>query len=107
MLLAENRPQIVRKFFETLRTFLGVKDLTTTAYHPQANGQAERYNKIIVPRLRHHVAEHQRNWDLFVQPLTYAYNTQVPHPTGMTSLVLYFHTNHPDYYISYIDGTAS
>lgn len=33
-LSADNAPQIVSKFFATLRGFFGLKHVTTTAYHP-------------------------------------------------------------------------
>ena len=39
-------------------------------------------------RLRHYVSEHQDNWDQFVQPLTYAYNSQVHASTGVTPFSL-------------------
>lgn len=48
--------QFVAKLFESVRVFLGVKQLTTTAYHPKINGQSECYNKTIVVRLSHYVA---------------------------------------------------
>ncbi|CDF39905.1 unnamed protein product [Chondrus crispus] len=56
----------------------------TTAYHPQTNGQTERFNRTLVQRLRHYVAEHQRDWDEYIQPLTFAYNTQVHRSTETT-----------------------
>ena len=89
-LLTDNGPQFVAKFFAAICLLLGVKQHTITAYHPQTNGQVERYNKTLVSRLRHYVADHQRNWDEFVQPLTYAYNIQVHKSTGTSpfSLVL-------------------
>jgi len=71
-ILSDNGKQFVSKFFAALCAFLGAKLTTTTAYHPQCNGQTERYNKTIIARLRHYVDEHQSDWDEFVQPLTYA-----------------------------------
>lgn len=38
---------------------LGINHLTATAYHTQTNRQADRFNKTLVERLRHYVAEHQ------------------------------------------------
>lgn len=88
-LLTDNRPQFVNNLFDSLWTFLGVININTTAYHPQINGQTERNNKAIATR-RCHYAEHQRDWDLFVQLLTFAYNTQDHCTTEKTpsSLVL-------------------
>lgn len=71
-------------------THLCTKQSTKTAYHLLTNGQVKRNNKTILTRLRHHVADHQRDWDLFVQPLSYVYNTQLHRSTNTTefSLVL-------------------
>lgn len=54
--LTDIGPQIVAMFLASICAFLGIKKLTSTSYHPQTNGQTERYNKEIVPRLRHCVA---------------------------------------------------
>lgn len=87
-LLTDNGPQFIAKFFEAVCLILQVKHVTTTAYHPQANGQAERYNQTLCHRLR--VFKETASWDRLVQPLTYAYNNQVHKTTGLTpfSLVL-------------------
>ena len=67
---------------------MGIKHLTTTAYHPATNGQTERYNKTIVSRLRHYVNENQADWDDYLQPLTYAYNLQVHRSTRVSPFAL-------------------
>lgn len=87
-LLSDYGPQFVSKFFGAICGFLGVKQLTTTAYHPQTNGQTELYKKVIVSRLRHYIDENQSDWDKYVQPLTYAYNTQTHRSTKVTPLSL-------------------
>lgn len=68
--------QFLSKFFGSLCTYIKTKHMKTTEYNSQTNRQVERYDKTIVACLRHYVATHRRDWDLFVQPLTYAYNTQ-------------------------------
>lgn len=70
-ILINNEVQFVSKLFRTLHLFLGVKKLTTTVYHPQTNGEVERYSRPLVARLRHSVPEHQQDWDTYVQSLTY------------------------------------
>lgn len=96
-LLSDNGSQLTRKLFAALCDFLGTDLRTTTAYHPQTNGQMERYNKTIIARLRHYVSEHKSDWDKFVQPLTYAYNSKVNRSVGMTtfSLVLSLYSPSP------------
>lgn len=93
-LLSDNGPRLSSKLFSELCSFLFTDLKTTTAHHPQVNGQTERYSKIIFTRLRHYVNEHQSNWDALFQPLTYAYNNHVYSSTGTTpfSLVLSRHS---------------
>lgn len=69
-LLTDSGLQFLSKFFNALCGFLGVRQLTITAYRPQRNDQTERYNKTIVAKLHQHVNERKFNWELFVQSLT-------------------------------------
>lgn len=87
-LLTDNGPQFDSKFFAAICVRLGLKHLTMTAYHLQTNGQVKRFNQTIAGRLRQYVAEHQTDWDLYVQPLTYAHNAQVHKSTCTTPFSL-------------------
>lgn len=42
--LSNNGPQLVSKVFSSTGAYLGLINLTSTAYHPQTNGKVERYN---------------------------------------------------------------
>jgi len=44
-------------FLIAVMKMLGIETVRTTAYHPQTNGQVERYNRTMATQLRHHVAE--------------------------------------------------
>ncbi|CAN8062790.1 unnamed protein product [Agarophyton chilense] len=81
-LLMDNGSQFVSKFFSQVCATLGIKYVTTTAYHPQTNDQAERFKCTLLNRLAHYVSEHQLDWDHYIGPLVYAYNTQVHASTG-------------------------
>lgn len=94
-LLTDNGLQFVAKFFAAICLYMGLNQVTTTAYHPQTNGQTERYNKTIVARLRHYVAEHQSDWDVYVQPLTYDYHSQVHSSKKTTPFSLTLTRNPP------------
>lgn len=59
------RPTVREQNVSRHYSFLWVNLLPTTEYHLKTNGQAEHYNKPIVPRLHHYVTERQREWDLF------------------------------------------
>lgn len=87
--VTDNGPQFTSKFFAALCTQLGIKAMTTTEYHPQANGQVERFNRTIASRQQHYVAEHRCDWDAFVLPLTYVYNSQVHRATKLPPCSLF------------------
>lgn len=80
------------KYFETLCTFLGVEHFRITAYIPQTNGQVDPVYKTIVTRLCHYVPTHQRDWDLFIQPLMYLCSTQALRTTRMTPFSLWINS---------------
>lgn len=56
-------------------------NLFTTTYHPQCNGQTKRSNRAILQALRHYIADHPKDWNLYSDILDYAYNTQVHRAT--------------------------
>ena len=49
-----------------------------TTYDPQTNKKLERYNRTILAVLRTYVTDGPKDWDLYTDALTYAYNNQ-PH----------------------------
>lgn len=80
--LTDNGVQFTCKLFARLCIMLGVNDQTTTAYHPQTNGQEEQYIRAIVTRLGHYFAESQKHSFKNLQPLSFAYNTKVHKSTN-------------------------
>lgn len=79
--LSDNGKQFTARFFQNVCRILGVSNLFTTTYHPQCNGQVERFHRTIIAALRHYVSDHPKEWDLFTDALTYAYNTQIHRAT--------------------------
>jgi transposase InsO family protein len=88
LLLSDNGTQFNSKFFQACCQILGIHQKFTTAYHPQCNGQVERFNRTILSQIRKYIGEHQNDWDLFNGALTYAYNTQKHTSTGCTPFEL-------------------
>ena len=56
----------------------------TTAYHPQANGKAERTNQELKQYLRKYANHRQDNWLELVPLAEYAYNTTKTQGTDFT-----------------------
>ena len=75
-----NSPQ---GFFLAVCKLLRVESVFTTAYHPQANGPVERFNRTLVSSLQQYLADNQRDWDQFTDALTYGYKCTVNRMIGM------------------------
>ena len=87
-LLSDNGTQFTARFFQNICRILGIRNVFTTTYHPQANGQGERFNRTLTSTLRKYVGEHPNDWDVFSDAVTYAYNTQVHRTTNIAPFEL-------------------
>ena len=88
VLLSDNGSQFTAALFKTVCTELGIKQVFTTTYHPQTNGQAEKFNRTILAGIRAFRAENPRRWPQLIHMLTYAYNTQIHSSTGVAPFQL-------------------
>jgi transposase InsO family protein len=82
ILLSDNGTQFTSRTMLALCRHYGIRQVFTNPYHPQTNGQVERFNKTLAAQLRANVAEDQTIWDQFTSSVTYAYNSQVNSSTG-------------------------
>ena len=82
-LIADNGKQFTSEFFLDVCRILNVHNAFTTTYHPQTNGQVERFNRTIMSAVRSYVNERPRDSDLYTSSITYAYNTK---PQSSTSI---------------------
>lgn len=80
--LTDNARELKKGYMAEFNRIIGCKSVTTSTYHPQTNGQTERFNRTILAALRTYVGENVTNWDMSAQTLTFAYNTQVHSSTG-------------------------
>ncbi|CAF4992327.1 unnamed protein product, partial [Rotaria socialis] len=56
---------------------LGVTHLYSTVYHPQTNGQIERFNATMDGKIAALCNERRTNWDEVLQYVTFNYNTSI------------------------------
>ena len=82
--LSDRGAQFTSRLFKRMAKLLGVKSLMTTAYHPQTNGQVERFNRLIATALTAFVNETQTDWDDFLEFIAFAYRTSVCESIGDT-----------------------
>ncbi|CDF38512.1 unnamed protein product [Chondrus crispus] len=87
-LLSDNGTQFTARFFQNVCRILGIRNVFTNTYHPQANGQVEGFNRTLTSALRKYVGEHPKDWDLFSDAVTLSYNTQVHRTTNITPFEL-------------------
>ena len=104
--LSDKGPHFNAKFFHSTCRVLGITNMYTSAYHPQTNGQVERYNRTIAAMLRNYVGEHQDDWDVYMGPLTYAYNSHVHRTTGTTPFELVLSRPPPEFSLRRADGDS-
>ena len=69
---------------------LGIERTRTTAYHPQENGQVERFNRTVEAMLAKMVGEHHSDWDKHLQKALFAYRTSLHESTGYSPYFVNF-----------------
>jgi len=82
-ILSDRGLQFMSNFFIAVTITLGIETVRTTAYHPQTNGQVERYNRTMATQLRQYVADGPSRWDELLPEITMAYNSQPHLSTGI------------------------
>lgn len=76
------------QFFKSLCEHLGISLTLTFSYHPRANGQVERLNRVIEEALRHFVSPAHDDWDSFIPHVEFSMNSSHNQSTGCTPFQL-------------------
>ena len=66
--LTDNGSQFESKFLRETCQVLGVRNAFTSTYHPQTNGQTERFNRTLTAMLRCYVDDNPQDWDRYARP---------------------------------------
>jgi len=74
---SDRGPQFVADFTHELYRLLRIKLATSTAYHPQMDGQTEHVNQEMEQFLHLFVNEHQDDWDKLLPLGEFAYNNHI------------------------------
>ena len=86
--VSDRGPQFVAEFIKELYRMLGIEGATSTAYHPQTDGQTERVNQELEQYLQLFISERQDNWHELLPLAEFAYNNHVHSSTQYTPFYL-------------------
>ena len=94
-LLSDRGSQFLSELVTELNKYLGVQKLNTSSYHPQTDGEVERFNATLMEQLACRTSIVQDDWDLYVHVAQSAYNTSIHEATGDTPHFLLFGRDAP------------
>ena len=84
----DNGPQLDSIVFRTFCLELNIKNLYSTPYHPQSNGQEEVTNKTLLSALKKRLEGAKEKWVDELPKVLWAYRTIFRWPTGATLFAL-------------------
>ena len=86
----EIRSNFESKLFKEMCSLLGMEKTRTTPFHPQGDGQVERFNATLKTILSKIIAVHNDDWDVHLPYAMMAYRSSVHESTGETPNMLMF-----------------
>jgi transposase InsO family protein len=82
--LLDRGSQFIAEFTHELYRILGIKPATSTAYHPQTDGQTKCFNQELEGYLRIFTNQHQDNWDGLLPSAEFTHNNHAHSSTQHT-----------------------
>ena len=76
--------------FKQVMKELGIKQLTSSGYHPQSQGALERYHLTLKTMLRAHCLEYPEDWDKGISFVVFATRDAPNESTGFTPFELVY-----------------
>ena len=92
-LLSDRGTNLLSHSMWDLCQMLGIKKLNTTAYHPECDGMAERFNRKLKSILRKHAVRFGKQWDRYLSGVLYSYRNTPHDSTGEKPSYLLFGTD--------------
>jgi transposase InsO family protein len=83
-------PEFNSDLFKQLERLTGIKGSNTTPYHPQGDGQAERFNRTLCNMLKCLPEVAKKDWKSHLPKLAFAYNSSINKTTGFSPFRLMF-----------------
>ncbi|KAE8690049.1 hypothetical protein F3Y22_tig00110929pilonHSYRG00045 [Hibiscus syriacus] len=80
--------RFIRKFWKGLFQLLGTQLNFSSSYHPQTDGQTERFNELLEEYLRHFIQANQKNWPPLLDLAQLCFNSQKSSSTNKSPFEL-------------------
>jgi transposase InsO family protein len=90
-LQSDQGKEFTNDLLERLNKRMVVDHTVTSPYYPQANGQVERLNRVLVDSLSIYCSEHLATWDEFLPSVLFSYRTAHHAVTGVTPFAMIHH----------------
>jgi len=87
-ILTDRGREFVNKLNEEMCNILKIKHLKTSGYHPKTNTYAEVCNKTIARYLSSFVTKSTLDWEKYLEPMNFSYNTSYHESLKMTPFFL-------------------
>ncbi|CAF0921788.1 unnamed protein product [Rotaria sordida] len=89
-IISDQGTSFKNQLMHSLSKLLGYHHIFCTPYHPQSNGQVERFNATFVTQLAKLTDAELNNWDEYLCSIVFAYNTGIHSTTNMSPFELTF-----------------
>ena len=89
-IISNRGPQFASKLFRAILKGIGVEGALSTAYHPQTDGQSERWNQEIEAYLRMFCSRRRDDWVKWLPIAEFAFNLHVHSSTGYSPFYLMY-----------------
>ena len=83
-IISDRGPQFAASFWHRLCKRLGIEPRLSTAFHPQTDGQTERFNAVMEQYLRVYVTHLQDDWAQWLSLAEFAANNHASETTGVS-----------------------
>ncbi|XP_041470756.1 uncharacterized protein LOC121420251 [Lytechinus variegatus] len=89
-MLTDQGSQFTSEVMNHISRLLSIKQITTSPYHPIANGLVERFNGTLKQMLKRMCAERPSDWDRYVEPLLFAIRESPQESLGFSPFELLY-----------------
>ncbi|CAF4134437.1 unnamed protein product, partial [Rotaria magnacalcarata] len=89
-ILSDQGTHFNNQLMDFMAKLIGYNHTFSTVYHPQSNGMVERFNATFVPQLAKLHDHENNNWDEYLSPVVFAYNTGIHSTTQYSPFQLQF-----------------